>query len=261
MSLSGKDAFSLPIRTLLHYTNTSPSIFWNIYIAIIYGILYLCFVAYPIVFREIRGWTISLSGLAFLGIGIGTLAIIAFEPLIRRMIQNHKKDPETGKVYPEAMVSIVCISAALVPIGELWFAWTCAPSSIHWVFPILAGIPFGAGNTGVFIYASNYLTHSYGVYAASAMAGNAVIRSILGGVLPLVGKSLYSSLGPNWAGTLLGLLEVIIIPIPVAFYFYGHKIRMKSTLISSMQLDKKKLAGKRMKRTVQGGEKKAEEEV
>lgn len=178
------------------------------------------------------------------------------------MIQAHKKDPETGKVYPEAMVSIVCISAALVPIGELWFAWTCAPGSIHWVLPILAGIPFGAGNTGVFIYASNYLTHSYGIYAASAMAGNAVIRSVLGGVLPLVGKSLYSRLGPNWSGTLLGLLEVIIIPIPVAFYFYGHKIRMKSALISSMQEDKRKLAGKRKNRTVvQEDEKNGEERV
>jgi hypothetical protein len=236
---------------ILVITNITTSIFWNIYIAIVYGILYLCFVAYPIVFRELRGWSTGMSGLAFVGIGVGTLAIIACEPLVRRLIRSHKIDPETGKVQPEAMVSIVCICAAMVPVGELWFAWTCAPSSIHWVFPILAGIPFGAGNTGVFIYASNYLTHSYGVYAASAMAGNAVIRSVLGGVLPLVGKSLYGRIGPNWSGTLLGLLEVIILPIPIAFYLYGYKIRMKSTLISSMQLDKKKLAGKRKNRTAQ----------
>ena len=202
-----------------------------------------------------------MSGLAFTGIGVGTLAIIACEPLVRRMIRSHKLDPETGKVPPEAMVSIVCICAVLVPVGELWFAWTCAPSSIHWIFPILAGIPFGAGNTGVFIYASNYLTHSYGIYAASAMAGNAVIRSVLGGVLPLVGKSLYSGIGPNWAGTLLGLLEVVIIPIPVAFYLYGYKIRMKSNLISTMQLDKKKLEGKRKNRTVPVVEKDKEMEV
>lgn len=52
--------------------------------------------------------------------------------------------------------------------------------------PILAGIPFGAGNAGVFIYASNYLVQSYGVYAASALAGNAVLRSVMGATLPLV---------------------------------------------------------------------------
>ncbi|KAJ5130769.1 uncharacterized protein N7515_006808 [Penicillium bovifimosum] len=223
-------------------------IFWNIYIAIIYGILYLCFVAYPIVFQGIRGWDLGLSGLAFLGIGLGVLVTISCEPFIRRLIDSHPKDPETGKVYPEAMVSFVCICAAIIPIGELWFAWTCSPVSIHWIAPILAGIPFGAGNTGVFIYSSNYLTGSYGMYAASALAGNSVIRSVLGGVLPLAGSYMYDSLGPNWSGTLLGLLEVAIVPIPIVFYKYGHKIRMKSPLITRMQEEKMKLEGKRARR-------------
>ncbi|KAI1939068.1 hypothetical protein LOZ58_003114 [Ophidiomyces ophidiicola] len=220
-------------------------IFWNIYIPLVYAILYLCFVAYPIVFREIRGWSTGLTGLAFLGMGIGGLIIVLLEPYIRKLINSHKIDPETGKVSPEAMVSVVCISAILAPVGEIWFAWTCAPASIHWILPILAGIPFGAGNTGVFIYASNYLTHSYGVYAASAMAGNAVMRSIMGGVFPIIGPYMYRRLGPNWAGTLLAALEVLIIPIPFVFYRYGYKIRMKSTLIRAMQEDKKKLEGKR----------------
>lgn len=230
---------------------TPVSIFWNIYIAIIYGILYLCFVAYPIVFRDIRGWQLGMSGLAFLGIGFGVVLTIACEPFIRRLINSHAKDPETGKPYPEAMVSFVCICAAMIPVGELWFAWTCSPASIHWIVPLLAGIPFGAGNTGVFIYASNYLTQSYGMYAASALAGNSVIRSILGGVLPLAGASMYDSLGPNWAGTLLGVLEVVIVPIPFVFYKYGHKIRIKSPLILRMQEEKTKLEGKRAKRQLQ----------
>jgi len=203
------------------------------------------------VFRQIRGWSTGISGLAFIGIGIGSLLTAAFEPLLRRLINSHKKDPETGKIPPEAMVSVVCIAAVLIPIGELWFAWTCAPASIHWIVPIIAGIPFGAGNTGVFIYATNYLTYSYGIYAASALAGNSVMRSILGGVLPLVGPYMYAGIGPNWSGTLLGLLEVAIIPIPIIFYKYGYKIRRKSALIRTMQEDKKKLDGKRKKREQQ----------
>lgn len=179
--------------------------FWDVYIAIIYGILYLCFVAYPIVFSGVRGWSAGISGLAFTGLAVGCFLVIGTEPLLRRMINSHKKDPETGKVPPEAMISVVCIAAILVPVGELWFAWTCVPP-VHWIWPILAGIPFGAGNTAVFIYASNYLAHSYGskyptclseinadgmfvVYAASAMAGNSVIRSLLGGTLPLAGPA------------------------------------------------------------------------
>ena len=117
--------------------------------------------AYPIVFTGVRGWSVGMTGLSFLGLLVGCFLVIGAEPLIRRMINSHKKDPETGKPPPEAMISIVCIAAVLTPIGELWFAWTCIPP-VHWIWPILAGIPFGAGNTLVFIYASNYLAQSYG---------------------------------------------------------------------------------------------------
>ncbi|KAA8566454.1 hypothetical protein EYC84_009017 [Monilinia fructicola] len=48
--------------------------FWDAYIGIIYGILYLCFVAYPIIYTEMRGWTLGQTGLAFLGIGLGNHA-------------------------------------------------------------------------------------------------------------------------------------------------------------------------------------------
>lgn len=89
------------------------------------------------------------------------------------------------------------------------------------------------------------------MYAASALAGNSVIRSILGGVLPLAGSAMYGTLGPNWAGTMLGLLEVLIVPIPFVFYKYGHKIRMKSPLITRMQEEKMMLEGKRTRRVVQ----------
>ena len=245
----------LPLAALLRTNLSRPfvmaitepiCIFWNIYIAIIYGILYLCFVAYPLVFSGLRGWSDGLSGLAFSGIGIGSLIVIVCEPLIRRMIHAHKPDPATGHPPPEAMVSVVCIAAVLAPMGELIFAWTCAPP-VHWIWPILAGVPFGAGNTAVFIYASNYLAGSYGIYAASAMAGNSVVRSFLGGTLPLAGPAMYEALGPHWAGTLLGLVQVAIIPIPVVFYRMGWKIRQKSTLIKRMQEDKRRLEGKRAK--------------
>jgi len=160
------------------------------------------------------------------------------------MINSHKPDPETGRPPPEAMVSVICIAAVLIPVGELWFAWTCTPN-VHWIWPILAGVPFGAGNGAVFIYGSNYVVHSYGIYAASALAGNTVLRSVTGGLLPLAGPALYASLGPHWAGTMLGLMELVCLPIPFVFYMYGHRIRMKSKLISSMQQDKQKLDAKR----------------
>ncbi|KAA8566455.1 hypothetical protein EYC84_009018 [Monilinia fructicola] len=156
------------------------------------------------------------------------------------MINSHKKDPETGKVPPEASVSVICIAAILCPIGQLWFSWTCVPITIHWIWPILAGIPFGAGNTLVFIYGTNYLAGSYGIYSASALAGNSMFRSILGGTLPLAGPTMYRALQPHWAGTLLGLVQ----------------IRAKSPLIKQMR-DEQERNDARAARAKRKSEKKA----
>ncbi|GME25675.1 putative mfs multidrug transporter protein [Neofusicoccum parvum] len=231
-------------RPLIMALTEPICIFWNLYIAVVYAILYLCFVAYPIIFTDLRGWSPGPTGLAYVGIGIGGLIVIFSEPLIRRVINAHAADPATGKPPPEAMVSIVCAAALLIPAGELWFAWTSRPPTPY-LAAIAAGIPFGAGNCAVFIYATNYLAHSYGVFAASAIAGNSVLRSVLGGALPLAGPAMYARLGPQWAGTLLGCLELAIVPIPFVFYRYGHRIRERSRLIGEMAADQERLEGKK----------------
>lgn len=43
-----------------------------------------------------------------------------------------------------------------------------------------------------------YLADAYTIYAASAIAANTVLRSILGALLPLAGPSMYRALGLGW---------------------------------------------------------------
>lgn len=152
------------------------SIFWALYIAVIYGILYLCFTAYPVVFSGIRGWGPGISGLAFCGIGAGNVLATILDPLNNKIYNMHKVDLETGRRPPEARIVLICLAAVLSPAATLWFAWTCAPTSIHWIWPILSGVPYGLGNTWIFVHGNNYLATSYGIYAASALAGNTVCR-------------------------------------------------------------------------------------
>lgn len=232
----------------------------------VYAILYLCFVAYPFVFSEQRGWPPGYTGLSYVGMATGGCIVLLGEPLIRKLINSQRPRPDLpvgvplsesdvpeeiegasnreipteNNPPPEAMVLIVLIASISIPVGELLFSWT-TPPWIHWIFPILAGIPFGAGNIGVFIYASNYLVHSYGIYAASALAGNAVLRSVVGGTLPLAGPAMYRAMGSRWAGTLLGGLEFLCVPIPYVFWKHGWKIRQKSKLIGEMREDQERL--------------------
>lgn len=188
-----------------------------------------------------------MSGLAFVGIGVGTMLAIFAEPLLRRLINSQPRDPVTGRPHPEATALVMAIGAVLTPLGQLVFSWTCLPNTIHWAIPIAFGVPFGAGNTLCFIYGSNYLAGAYSIYAASALAGNAVIRSIAGGVLPLAGPKMYAAMTPQWAGTLLGLLEVAMIPIPFVFWRYGAKIRAKSPAIRALREEQDRLDAKRAK--------------
>ena len=73
------------------------------------------------------------------------------------------------------------------------------------------------------------------------------MRSFFGGTLPLAGPSMYAKLTPQWAGTLLGLLEVCLVPIPFVFYRYGEKIRSKSRVIRQMRAEQEKNDKKRAK--------------
>lgn len=220
----------------------------------IYGILYLCFIAYPIIFTQHRGWSPSLTGLSFLGIGLGTLLSIFLEPLWRKMINSSpKRDPlNPSRPAPEATALIMCVGAVLTPIGQLVFSWTSLPASIHPSISLLFGsVPFGMGNTLSFIYGSNYLAGAYGIYAASALAGNAVMRSVFGAALPLAGPAMYQAMSPQWAGTFLGGLEVMLVPIPFLFYKWGERIRGKSRVIRLMREERdreEKTAERRRKR-------------
>ncbi|RAK79921.1 MFS general substrate transporter [Aspergillus fijiensis CBS 313.89] len=202
-------------------------LFWNLYVGVIYATLFLCFIGYPIAFQEHRGWPPGIAGLGYC--------------VIHRIIASHPRDPCTGRVTPEVPIIAVCLGAILSPMGEFWFSWTAvatttttqstsAPAYTHWIYPILAGVPFGMGNTLIFIYSAHYLAGSYPIYAASAVAGNAMVRYVFAGALPLAGHRLYSSLRIAWTGTLLGLVEVALIPIPFVFYRYGWWVRRRSGL-------------------------------
>lgn len=78
------------------------------------------------------------------------------------------------------------------------------------------------------------MSGSYGIYTASAVAGATAFRYSFAATLPLAGPKMYETLGVSWAGTTLGCLELILIPIPFMFYKYGANIRARSALISRL---------------------------
>lgn len=75
------------------------------------------------------------------------------------------------------------------------------------------------------------------MFAASAIAANTFLRSLAGAGFPMFSQYMFASLHVNWAGTLLGCVAFCLVPIPVAFYFYGAKIRQKSAFAPTKPMD------------------------
>jgi MFS family permease len=197
----------------------------SIYMAIIYGTLYMLFGAFPIVYQQNRGWSPGIGGLSFLGVAVGMIIAVAYSiwdnKRYARLSDEHK-----GFAPPEARLPPTMIGGVAVPIGLFWFAWTNSPS-IHWIVSILAGVPFGFGMVLIFLGMMNYLIDAYTIFAASVLAANAVLRSLFGAAFPLFTTQMYHNLGIHWASTIPAFLALMCVPMPFLFYRYGPKIREK----------------------------------
>lgn len=75
------------------------------------------------------------------------------------------------------------------------------------------------------------------MFAASAIAGNTFLRSLAGAGFPMFSQYMFASLHVNWAGTLLGCVAFALVPIPIAFYVYGARIRQKSAFAPTKPMD------------------------
>jgi MFS family permease len=155
----------------------------SIYMAIIYGTLYMCFAAFPIVYQEGRGWSAGIGGLAFLGVMVGMMGAVAYSIWDNKRYTNVQAK-HNGDAPPEARLPPALVGAVFLPVGLFWFAWTNSPS-VHWSVSIIATAPFGFGMVLVFLGVINYLIDSYVIYAASVLAANSVLRSLFGAGFPL----------------------------------------------------------------------------
>ncbi|EMF16678.1 major facilitator superfamily [Sphaerulina musiva SO2202] len=215
---------SRPMRMLF----TEPIVFLlSIYMAFIYGLLYLFLTFYPIVFQQIYGFSPGVGGLPFFGMILGEIFAGIFM-IILQPAYNRKLAANNDVPIPEWRLPPVIVGGVSFAIGLLWFGWTGFRSDIHWIAPTLSGIATGFGLLTIFLQCLNYLIDAYLVFAASAIAANTFLRSLAGAGFPLFATQMINGMGVQWAGTLLGCLAFACVPMPVWFYLRGSKIREKS---------------------------------
>lgn len=210
------------------------------------------FEAYPLVFQGIYGMSDGLAGLAFLpskhfipdiltetnpgntvavGACFGMAVFLAYDAFLQRA---KSREASWATIEEYQRLPLACLGGPLYVLALFWLGWTSS-ADIHWIVPMLAGIPFGMAFFLIFVALINYLVDAYHQYAASAMAAASCSRSIFGAVLPLAANPMFQSLGIAWGCSLLGFLSMLMTLIPFIFIRFGGRIRSRSRFRQRLQ--------------------------
>ncbi|KAH0605650.1 uncharacterized protein H6S33_004872 [Morchella sextelata] len=198
----------------------------SLYMSITYGLLYLLFTTITSVFQGQYGWEPDMTGLAYLGIGIGLFLGVGAVAKISDATVIKLAKRNGGVPEPEMRLPSCMIFGMFLPISLFWYGWV-TEKHVHWIVAIISMIPFGFGMMGIFIPVQTYLIDAFPEYAASVIASLTATRSLFGAFLPMAGPSMYGKLGLGWGNTLLGFLGLILVPFLPFIYKYGKTIRTK----------------------------------
>ncbi|KAL2162333.1 hypothetical protein VTH06DRAFT_7246 [Thermothelomyces fergusii] len=199
----------------------------SLYVAITYGILYLLFTTFGLVFPEHYHFGEAESGLVFIPSAIGmTIGINVFGAVSDRLVKSKLNNGQRHK--PEIRIApfFTLPSGILIPAGLFIYGWTIQ-YHVHWIVPMVGVLIFAFGLMGIMMCVQNYLLDVYPHAAASVTAAVAVLRSLAGALLPLCAVDMYEKLGMGWGNSLLGFIALGLVPIPLLFYIFGPRLVKK----------------------------------
>lgn len=186
------------------------------------------FNSYDYVYASVYGFDSKDIGLTFLGIFVGFIFAVFTFGYFEATLYRKAFVKAGGKPAPEHRLYSALIGSFLLPIGLFWFAWT-PHKHVHWIVPVLAGVPFGWGCLAIFLSSITYLVDVYqAANGASAIAATGILRYSLGAVFPLFTFQMYDNLGIHWAGSVFGFISIAMMPVPWVFFFKGKVLRARS---------------------------------
>lgn len=203
----------------------------DVYITMVYAIIYLWYEAFPIVFTKTYKFTLIQTGVTYFTILVGsTIGALIYMLVIYHTVTKYLKSGRS--INPETYLWSSIIGSILMPLGVFIFGWTTR-ADYHWVGPVFGAIIFGMSAVLNFQSLLQYLGMSFPRFVASAFASNDMFRSVVAGCFPLFANPLFNNLSNStypvaWGSTVLGFISLAMILIPVLFYIYGHKIRANS---------------------------------
>lgn len=147
------------IRAVLHRTIFRPFqmlvkelilVLVTVYLSIVYGVIYALFEAFPVIFIQKRGLTISQDGIIFLGVGLGAALGALLNLYFTRQYPQLMKSWR-GFPPPEERLFGAMAGGILLIISIFWLGWTGQYPSVPWYVPMLSTILIGISINLVFM--------------------------------------------------------------------------------------------------------------
>ncbi|BGP54398.1 hypothetical protein JCM8202_000832 [Rhodotorula sphaerocarpa] len=197
----------------------------HLYIACVYGIFYLWFEAFPIVFQEMYGFSLGMAGLPFLGFVVTAALTFTFYVLYQKWHIQPRLDrnPDTPV---EVRLELGVMAGPLVPISLLIFGWTAGRG--HWMGPVIGAALYLPPVFLLFQSCLMYCAQSYPIYAASILAGNDLFRSVVASLFPLFGEKYFHALGVGPGCTILAGVSALMVPALYVIMKMGPRLRARS---------------------------------
>ncbi|KAF4636693.1 hypothetical protein G7Y89_g1382 [Cudoniella acicularis] len=200
----------------------------SLYTAFAFAMMFSFFGSYSYVFQSVYHFNQKQVGLTFLGLLAGFICAVSSFAYFDATLYRKATHKAGGKPAPEHRLYAALVGSFMLPIGLFWFAWS-PRHNVHWIVPVLAGVPFGWGTLSIFLSVTTYLVDVYQAHtSASAVAANGIWRYLLGAIFPLFTLQMYEAMGIHWAGSVFAFVGLALTPIPWIFYFKGHILRAKS---------------------------------
>ncbi|KAJ7284485.1 multidrug resistance protein 4 [Mycena rebaudengoi] len=216
-------------RPLYMLTRSMICFILSLYMAFVFGIYYLMFSTFAVIFQRAYGFTTGSSGLVFLGPGLGNLLALVVGGKASEVFYRKLSAKNDGVGTPEMRMPAMILGSLFPSIGLLWYGWS-ADQEIHWIMPIIGAGIFGFGMMFSFLPIQLYLVDSF-TYAASAVSASSVLRSLFGFAFPLFAQDMFDALGLGPGNTLLAGISLILgVPFPIFIYYKGAAIRARSDM-------------------------------
>ncbi|KAJ9625747.1 hypothetical protein H2203_004509 [Taxawa tesnikishii (nom. ined.)] len=201
------------------------------------GMVYLFTQSVEQVFTALYGWDSSSAGYVQGAVVIGQLVGWPFQILGSKLyFASASRNTETpGMPIPEARLYMSILGGFVGMTGGMFvYGWASYPW-LPWIAPTMGLGMVGFGIELVVCGIADYVTDCYSKYAASAVAAVACGENVFAGFLPFAAASMYSTLGFQWASSLLGFLALLLAMAPVLLLFKGRAIRARSPFIREAQ--------------------------